>query len=55
MTASRNYPDHDDVYEYHGATTVVLTRRSGQHVIQREWLLFDSVEDAQDFFYHRII
>ena len=44
-----NQPYHE-FFEYHGNTTVerVTTRGSGQ--VTREWIIFDSVEEAQDFF-----
>ena len=45
------YPDYQECYEYHGNTAVELTRKQAGVTIKRDWILFDSVEEAQDFFY----
>ncbi len=38
-------------YEYHGNTTIEMTRKQDGVTIEREWLLFDTVEEAQEFIY----
>ncbi|MFZ5572045.1 MAG: hypothetical protein ACOZF0_16725 [Thermodesulfobacteriota bacterium] len=39
-----------EFFEYHGNTTIEhITQKNGV-TIDRDWLLFDSVEEAQDFF-----
>jgi hypothetical protein len=50
MTTCTTYPDYDDYYEYHGNTTIERTRRQDGAVIWRDWILFDSVEEAAEFF-----
>ncbi len=50
MTTCSTYPDYDDCYEYHGNTTIELTRKQDGIVIWRDWILFDSVEEAAEFF-----
>ena len=38
-----------EVYEYHGNTAIERTRRING-VVRRDWLFFDSAEDAEAFF-----
>jgi len=40
-----------DRYEYHGHTVVEQVRHGDGEILWRRWLLFDSVEEAQDFYY----
>ena len=40
----------EEAYEYHGSTAVARLRRQNGRVEHR-WLLFDSVEEAADFFF----
>ena len=51
MTRYELYPDYQDYYEYHGNTSVEMTRKQAGITIKRDWILFDSVEEAQKFFY----
>ena len=44
------WDEYQDCYEYHGGTTIELRRRIGELVVKQDWLLFDSVEDAQAYF-----
>ena len=44
------YPDFLDYFEYHGGTTIELTRKKADKTIWQDWILFDSVEEAQEFF-----
>ena len=50
MTRDELYPDYQDCYEYHGNTAIEITRKQGGITIKREWILFDSVEEAKAFF-----
>ena len=50
MTTCSTYPEYCDCFEYHGSTTIELTRKQGDDVLWRDWLLFDSVEEAAEFF-----
>ena len=43
-------PDYHDCYEYHGNTTIELTRRQGEITVWRDWILFDTVEEAAEYF-----
>jgi hypothetical protein len=52
MTRYESYPDYQYCYEYHGNTSVEITRRQDGITIKRDWILFDSVEGAQEFFYN---
>ena len=50
MTRHITYLDYYDCYEYHGNTTIEITRKKGLATIWRDWLIFDSVEEAGEFF-----
>ena len=51
MIRFESHPDYQNCYEYHGNTSVEITRKQDGFTIKRDWILFDSVEEAQDFFY----
>ena len=51
MTLHKIYSDYHESYEYHGNTAIEITRKKEGITIQRDWLFFDSVQEAQDFFY----
>lgn len=40
-----------DYFEYHGNTAIEMTRRESGYIIKRDWLIFDTVEEAQAFYY----
>jgi len=46
-----NQPYHE-FFEYHGNTTVERVQTRAGRPISREWIIFDSVEEAQDFFFN---
>ena len=50
MTRYECSPDYQDCYEYHGSTTILKVRKAAGTTVKREWILFDSVEEAQEFF-----
>ena len=50
MTRYESNSDFQNFYEYHGNTTVEIIRKQDGVTIARDWMLFDSVEEAQDFF-----
>lgn len=54
MTRDESYPGYRECYEYHGNTSVEITRKQAGVTIKRDWILFDSVEDAQDFFHNNV-
>ena len=49
MTGQIAYQDYLETYEYHGNVSVERVRRQGG-TIEREWLYFDSTEEAVEFF-----
>ena len=42
--------DCRESYEYHGSTMIERTRQAAGNSISRDWILFDSVEEASDYF-----
>ena len=50
MTGQEFHPYYEDCYEYHGNTVVEFIRKLSGTIIKRDWILFDSVDEAQDFF-----
>ena len=50
-----SFPDYQDCYEYNGGMMLETIRNTADRTIKRDWILFDSVEEAQDFFNTRCI
>jgi len=50
MTRKIQNQAHQDVYEYQGNTAILLIRKMGSITVWRDWLLFDSVEEASEYF-----
>ncbi len=50
MQAATVPMDYDEAYEYDGSTTIEVTRRHFGRVVWKDWLLFDSVEEARNYF-----
>jgi hypothetical protein len=50
MTRQENHFYYDDHFEYQGGTMVQRTRRQMGKVISRDWILFDTIEEAEDYF-----
>lgn len=44
------YPGVEEIYEYHGNTSVQRIRRFRGRREMRDWILFDSVKEAQAWF-----
>jgi len=45
------YPTHHDFFEYYGNTEIVRIRKQKNGTtIRRDWLIFDSVEEAMEYF-----
>ena len=54
MKRQEKTPSTRDVLEYHGNTTVQRTRLVENAVVWRDWILFDTVREAQEFYHdHR--
>ena len=51
MTLQNYYSDYYENYEYHGNTAVEITLVKNGVTIKRDWIFFDSVQEAQNFFY----
>ena len=53
MTRYEYHQCYLDTYEYHGNTTVEITRIQNGITLSHDWLLFDSTEEAQEYFHER--
>lgn len=50
MKRNRKQPEFYDYLEYYGSTAVERIRKLADRVIWREWVLFDSAEEAQEYY-----
>ena len=50
MTRYECCPDYQDRYEYHGSTQIVRIRKQGRKILRKDWLNFNTVEEALDYF-----
>jgi hypothetical protein len=50
MINHASYTSAYDIYEYHGNTEVVLTRKRGAATVWKDRILFDSAEEASEYF-----
>jgi hypothetical protein len=50
MTRFTTNTYYDEFYEYFGGTTILRTRRIADETVRHDWLLFDTVEAAFEFF-----
>jgi hypothetical protein len=41
---------YEDYFEYHGNTVIEHTRTQAGETVWRDWILFDTVEEAADYF-----
>ena len=44
------YPNNQDKFEYHGNTVIERIRKCGRILMARDWLLFNTVEEADEYF-----
>lgn len=44
------YPTHYDDFEYFGNTEIVRTRKQYGMTIRKDWLMFNSVDEAMEYF-----
>jgi hypothetical protein len=51
MTQAEFLPDYQEILEYHGNTAVERVRKRGDSILLRDWIFFDSVEEAEAFFH----
>jgi hypothetical protein len=45
--------DVRDCFEYYGHTAVTHLRKRGRRTVWREWVLFDSVDEAREFYHQQ--
>ena len=50
MTRQLASETYDDLFEYHGSTVIEHTRTRAGEPVWRDWIVFDSVEEAADYF-----
>lgn len=50
MTRLDPYPTYDDWFEYFGGTMIKQTRKKADETVWQDWLIFDTIEAAFDFF-----
>jgi hypothetical protein len=50
MTRHISQQEYCDSYEYHGGTFIEQIRRQADVIIWRDWIMFDSVEEATEYF-----
>jgi hypothetical protein len=53
MKTQELHTDYYDHFEYFGNTEIERTRMQDEKVIKHDWILFDSVEEAMEFFNDR--
>ncbi|MDJ0780748.1 MAG: hypothetical protein QNJ22_02190 [Desulfosarcinaceae bacterium] len=50
MTRQVEHSDYQEVFEYHGNTAIERIRYHERGLMRREWLLFDTIEEAAEAF-----
>jgi hypothetical protein len=50
MTRQVEHSDYQEVFEYHGHTAIERIRYHASGRIRRDWLLFDTLEEAAEAF-----
>ena len=50
MTKLEVYSSFRDYFEYDGSTGIKLTRQQDGQTVLQEWLMFDTVEAALEYF-----
>ncbi len=55
MLLSKNviYQGYHDSYEYHGNTEIDRIRKKDDEIIEHDWLIFNSVDEAMEFFHDK--
>ena len=53
MRTQEFYTDYHDHFEYFGNTEIERIRMQGETVIKHDWIIFDSVDEAMEFFNDR--
>jgi len=47
------YTDYHDHFEYFGNTEIERIRKQGDKIIRHDWIIFNTIEEAMDFFNDR--
>ena len=50
MRKNELYPTHQDFFEYYGNTEIARIRTRGGKVVRQDWIIFNTVEEALDYF-----
>ena len=50
MIKNDQHTDYHDFFEYFGNTEIERIRKHGDNTIQHDWLNFDSVGEAMEYF-----
>lgn len=50
MKKNEFHQNYQEKFEYHGNTAIERIRKRGRIVIARDWLLFNTVEEATEYF-----
>jgi hypothetical protein len=50
MQKTRHYVDFYEIIEYFGNTQIRRTRKKGDGSVRRDWLNFDSIDEAMAYF-----
>ena len=50
MTKHVSHNQYCDCYEYDGGTLIERIRQHAEGTIWRDWIMFDSIEEASEFF-----
>jgi hypothetical protein len=50
MTKHVYHENYHDCFEYHGNTTIAFIRKHFGQTVKQDWILFDSIEEATDYF-----
>jgi len=50
MRKNELYIDYHDFYEYFGNTEIERIRKQGEKTIRHDWIIFDTVDEAMEFF-----
>ena len=45
--------DYHDHFEYFGNTEIERIRKQGEKTIRHDWIIFDTVDEAMEFFNNR--
>ncbi|MCP3925622.1 MAG: hypothetical protein GY714_23895 [Desulfobacterales bacterium] len=54
MTQQELLPEYHEKRIYHGCTTIEIIRKRSGRVIKRDWLQFNTVQEAKDYFFNEL-